>query len=509
MNRTLFSLFLWTLCMGAVSAASATTYLVRADGTGDFPTIQVAVGSVAWGSTIELADGTFTGAGNHDVRYHGKPITIRSQSGNPELCIIDCQGSASDPHRGFIFEMAEGANSLLQAVTVANGYVTGADPLSVESCGGGIAITNLASPSLIGVVVRNCTAQNGGGVFVWHAGSPTFTRCSFRDNEGWWGTGGGVLGMYSSPVFSDCVFDGNLGYQSGGGLSCRNCPQAEVTGCWFGNNRLTCSYAGIGAGVMAGSATLSLVRCTFTDNFIVGSDAYGGGLGCDYGGSVTVSGCTFHGNSGVRGGCIYASQVTVALHNSILAGSVAGAAVNCENEATVSVSCCDVIGNAGGDWTGCIAGQAGVNGNIHADPAFCDPGHHDFGLQTGSPCTPESNPDCGLVGAWPVGCGTTDVGAGGVAVLGQLLIAPNPMREGCEFRLEAPSGGKISLWILDLSGRVVRELVRTGDAPLPPGPARLWWDGRDGSGHRLASGAYLTRIETADGVILRKLTVLR
>ena len=32
-----------------------------------------------------------------------------------------------------------------------------------------------------------------------------------------------------------------------------------------------------------------------------------------------------------------------------------------------------ICGNAGGDWTGCLAGQLGVNGNFAADPLFCDP----------------------------------------------------------------------------------------------------------------------------------------
>jgi hypothetical protein len=87
------AVLLLTLGLATLSGAGATTYLVRPDGTGDFPTIQAAVAASASGDVIELANGTFTGPGNRDVDYLSKLVTIRSQSGNPEACVIDCQGS--------------------------------------------------------------------------------------------------------------------------------------------------------------------------------------------------------------------------------------------------------------------------------------------------------------------------------------------------------------------------------------------------------------------------------
>ena len=69
--------------------------------------------------------------------------------------------------------------------------------------------------------------------------------------------------------------------------------------------------------------------------------------------------------------------------------------------------CCDLFGNSQGDWTDGIADQCGVDGNISADPLFCDAGTDDFTLDGHSPCAPGYNPDCGLVGAWPVACGQT------------------------------------------------------------------------------------------------------
>lgn len=63
------------------------------------------------------------------------------------------------------------------------------------------------------------------------------------------------------------------------------------------------------------------------------------------------------------------------------------------------VACCDVWGNgpsAGLDYSGSIAGQTGVGGNISADPLFCSPSSNDFSLRAGSPALAQS---CGAMGA--------------------------------------------------------------------------------------------------------------
>ncbi len=76
------------------ASASAATYVVRPDGTGDFPTIQAAIDAVSAGDTIELTDGTFTGSGNRDISV-SKTLTLRAQNGPGGSCIIDCEGSSS------------------------------------------------------------------------------------------------------------------------------------------------------------------------------------------------------------------------------------------------------------------------------------------------------------------------------------------------------------------------------------------------------------------------------
>ncbi len=110
--------------------ASGATYVVEPDGSGDFPTIQAAINASSDGDIIELADGTFTGAGNRDVDFTGRAVTVRSQSGDPETCVIDCEGSEADPHRGFIFQSDEGPESIIEGITVTHGWA--------EYYGGGI-----------------------------------------------------------------------------------------------------------------------------------------------------------------------------------------------------------------------------------------------------------------------------------------------------------------------------------------------------------------------------------
>jgi len=74
-----------------------------------------------------------------------------------------------------------------------------------------------------------------------------------------------------------------------------------------------------------------------------------------------------------------------------------------------TLRCCCVYGNAGGDFEG-MPDPTGQDGNISLDPLFCDLAGGDLHLAPASPCAPGENPSCGLIGALPVGCGSTPVG---------------------------------------------------------------------------------------------------
>ncbi|MGD8397052.1 MAG: hypothetical protein PVF43_16405, partial [Candidatus Eiseniibacteriota bacterium] len=140
--------------------------------------------------------------------------------------------------------------------------------------------------------------------------------------------------------------------------------------------------------------------CTFTGNHAVHAGAVSTGKMT----TAHLVGCTLWGNEADFGSALSGdTDRPVLLENSILAAGRGGAAVHYESD--VFLRCCDVHGNEGGDWVGCIAGQQGLNGNLALDPLFCDAPGGDFTLDESSPCAPAQAGDCGLIGAWEVGCG--------------------------------------------------------------------------------------------------------
>jgi hypothetical protein len=102
----------------------------------EYPTIQAAIDAAIDGNMVTVLPGTYTGAGNRDIDFLGKAITVRGVSG-PANCIIDCNGSPNEPHRGFYFHNGEGPNSILSGLTITNGY---SDECLMYNNGGGGAI---------------------------------------------------------------------------------------------------------------------------------------------------------------------------------------------------------------------------------------------------------------------------------------------------------------------------------------------------------------------------------
>ena len=64
----------------------------------------------------------------------------------------------------------------------------------------------------------------------------------------------------------------------------------------------------------------------------------------------------------------------------------------------------------------------------------------------------------------------------------------------------------VDMAVYDLLGQKVRALV---NEDLGPGVHRISWDGRDDHGRRLATGAYVYRLQAADHAQARKLLLIR
>lgn len=87
-----------------------------------------------------------------------------------------------------------------------------------------------------------------------------------------------------------------------------------------------------------------------------------------------------------------------------------------------------------------------------------------------------------------------------------ISAAPNPFNPTVEAACNLPNGGPVRLSVLDARGRQV-QVLHDGDHPA--GVARWSWDGRDAQGRQLASGVYLLRLETAERVTQRAVTMVK
>ena len=162
------------------------------------------------GDRILLADGTYAGAGNRDLSFEGKTLTLRSAAGNPADCVIDCGGQG----RGFCFRSAETEASVLCGLTVANGY---ADEHSLEGArGGAVFCEDISCPTLVNCRFVNGRAQAGGGVYLRYESVATFVNCLFSRNQAEYG--GGVYTNNSAARFVQCTFADNAAETRSGGI---------------------------------------------------------------------------------------------------------------------------------------------------------------------------------------------------------------------------------------------------------------------------------------------------
>jgi len=84
---------------------------------------------------------------------------------------------------------------------------------------------------------------------------------------------------------------------------------------------------------------------------------------------------------------------------------------------------------------------------------------------------------------------------------------PNPFNPQTWIEFSLPEGGPASLHIYDERGRLVRTLV--DESYLESGSHSLVWDGRDGGGREMASGAYHYVLKAIQGSLKKKMMLIR
>jgi hypothetical protein len=333
--------------VAAVSVATATIRHVPSE----YPTIQAGIDAAIPGDTVLVADGIYTGDGNHSIDFKRKPILVTSENG-PEVTIIDLEGIWA---HGFVFLMGEDSNSVVQGFTIRNGF-------KEENFGTGIYCYS-SSPTIRGNVITGNTAALGGGICCYDSWAliegNTITgntaKCfpNYASGRRGYGGGAGIYCSASSLTIKGNTITGNMAEAWGSGIFCLNYSSLNIEGNVIAENTAEGWWGG---GIYCESSSLTLNHNTIARNVAYVS---GGGISCHDGASVSIFNSILWADSAGTGHEIYLEDET------------------CEAQVFYS----DIEGG----WEG--------EGNIDADPLFLMPTKHDYRLLWGSPCIDSGDPN--------------------------------------------------------------------------------------------------------------------
>ncbi|UCF43770.1 MAG: right-handed parallel beta-helix repeat-containing protein [Planctomycetota bacterium] len=256
------------------------TITVDDDGPADFDNIQAAINDANDGDEVVVADGNYSGEGNHDIDFLGKAITVRSMNGRGN-CEINCQGMG----RGFFFHSGEDSNSVVDGFYIHGGYIGG--PYSLSGEGGGI-YCRYSSPRIKNCWIMGNMAERGAGIYCYLS-SPVIENC--------------YIGYNDLSVIWDVTW--------GGGIYCERLSNPTIINCTISNNKVSKA----GGGIYSKESKPKLINCTISDNEVYDSFGYGregGGIYYAPGGrdwdpnSLTMTGCYITANTAKNdGGGIY------------------------------------------------------------------------------------------------------------------------------------------------------------------------------------------------------------
>ncbi len=405
-------IWIWSVAGGVLCVCSIVLAVER-HVPSEYPTIQPAIDDCNEGDTVVVADGTYTGAGNRDLDFGGKAITVRSANG-PESCTIDCNGTELDWYRGFYFHSGEDTNSVVKGFTIQSGYICGGGYK-----GGGVYCTG-SSPTIEKCIITNNTVRGqgadwsvpgvstyGAGIYCGAASSPNIKDCVITSNYSQAGNGGNA-GMGSNGG------DGGSAY--GAGICCTGASNPTIENCIITANQAQGGNGGsggmmpkppdfngpgdgglvYGGGIFCGSdCNIIVLNCVIADN-----QAYGG----------TGGNSTFFGAPGGPGGSAYGTGIfcespatitnSTVTNNSAVPGAggdgdpepgppgaAYGSGINSTGPAAILN--CIIWGNDGNEIDGIpiitysdIKDTWPGQGNINADPCFADPCGGDYHLQS-------------------------------------------------------------------------------------------------------------------------------
>ncbi|MFO7950858.1 MAG: right-handed parallel beta-helix repeat-containing protein [Candidatus Fermentibacteraceae bacterium] len=399
--------------------------------------VQGALDQASAGDTVLLLPGIHAGSGEHLAVITGQHdgVMLLGDPQSPSSVVLD--GSGLDECVLLVDGAAAGdvgQSTIVRGLTLSGGD-SGADPF-----GGGMRL-NHASPTVDLCIFEECTAENGGGAYVWK-GQPVFTGCIF-DQCHCESAGGGLYLYDSDAQVSHCRFLDCHSNDDGAGIYLYH-SDAQMHGCLF-------------AGGSAGDDAAAIYAYTFS--------------------FPDVGFCTFTGGStgyGNAGAVYFRVECGGFIHDNIVADNQTTGFYG-DGGASPEFSHNCVWNNQGSNY-GNLPDPTGEDGNIEADPLFTG----DWHLSCTAAGQPQQSPciDAGSMGVVEAGLelywtrtdsvfdtGTADMGyhhgpppewmgAEGPAApaSGALSAAPCPTTGS----LELSCGGRTMqrVRILDMAGRV-------------------------------------------------------
>ncbi len=397
-------------------ASFGTVYIVSPDGTGNFLKIQDAISHAVSGDEIIVRPGDYV----ENLDYQGKNLYVHS-SGGASVTTIDGSQGLAGAASCVAFHSGETPSAVLEGFLLQGGQGTNYPAYNVIT-GGGVYCAHASC------TIRSCHftrnhADNGAGMFLEYA-ALTLTDSQFDTNTS--DTyGGAISAEHLTGSISGCIFDQNQA-AADGTISFGLNVNVQVVNCDFDGNK-TNSGAGLNLGQSSSQCTVQ--NCVFHRNVAA---EHGGAIRLD-GGTLQISGCLLYGNYAsvdgggiiaLNGALVFAQNCTLDANqaarnggnlaiwdysamefaNSIFSNGKGNGGVFVDG-ATGDFNCCDAWANQAGNYVG-IPDPTGKNGDIALDPIYCDAPGGNYTIEPDSPCAPHSpsDPQCDLIGAYPVGC---------------------------------------------------------------------------------------------------------
>ena len=356
-----------TSLASASGAHAATTITVPAME----PTIQAAINAASNGDTVLVSPGTYT----ENIDFHGKAITVEGSSPTAPS-IID--GGGVGPVANF--SSGETTASVLRGFTLRHGVTTSANAYM----GGGVRIS-LASPSIISNVITGNTGCSGIGVSI-ASGAPLVQGNTISNNIQTGCSGGVGAGMFvrdaSSAEIVGNTITGNTA-DSGGGIELFSAGTATVQDNLIENNTGTTEGGGLD---IVNQSDVNLVQNIVASNTSTG----GAGMYVTVPSGTRgpwLTNDTIAANNGI-GLFVSGFDSNMVVANTLLVAPAGDVAAQCDtsyNAGAPAFVTTDAYNGGGAATQGPCFTAAGSTGDISVDPQFRNASSGDYHLTSASP----------------------------------------------------------------------------------------------------------------------------